>query len=118
MRNGHRTRPEEQSAHQDPPNRSLYGFGGLPSGHGGQAGVVQGASDPQRELLDVESVAGHLLPAGTVFAFLAEQRSRLFPGEMFQDLFPSGLGRPSVPPEVVAAVMVLQALHGLADRAH
>jgi transposase len=77
---------------------------------------VQGASDPQRELLDVESVAGHLLPAGTVFAFLAEQRTRLFPAQMFQDLFPSGCGRPSVPPEVVAAVLVLQALHGLSDR--
>jgi hypothetical protein len=77
---------------------------------------VQGASDPQRELLDVESVAGHLLPAGTVFAFLAEHRWRLFPAEMFEDLFSSGLGRPSVPPDVVAAVMVLQALHGLSDR--
>src|SRR4051794_16323942 len=35
---------------------------------------------------------------------------------MFADLFPSGRGRPSVPPDVVAAVMVLQALHGLSDR--
>jgi len=77
---------------------------------------VQGASDPQRELLDVESVAGHLLPAGSVFAFLAEHRSILFPAEMFADLFRSGLGRPSVPPDVVAAVLVLQALHGLSDR--
>jgi transposase len=78
--------------------------------------VVQGASDPQRELLDVESVAGHLLAAGTVFAFLAEQRTRLFPAEMFEDLFPSGRGRPSLPPDVVAAVLVLQTLHGLSDR--
>jgi len=77
---------------------------------------VLGASDPQRELLDVESVAGHLLPAGSVFAFLAEHRSILFPAEMFADLFRSGLGRPSVPPDVVAAVLVLQALHGLSDR--
>ena len=28
--------------------------------------LVQGRSDPQREILDVESVAGHLLPAGGV----------------------------------------------------
>jgi hypothetical protein len=35
---------------------------------------------------------------------------------MFEDLFSSGLGRPGVPPEVIAAVMVLQALHGLSDR--
>jgi hypothetical protein len=67
-------------------------------------------------LLDVESVAGHLLPAGSVFAFLAEHRGRLFPESMFEDLFPSGRGRPSLPPELVAAVLVLQTLHGLSDR--
>jgi IS5 family transposase len=35
---------------------------------------------------------------------------------MFADLFPSGRGRPSVPADVVATVMVLQALEGLSDR--
>lgn len=77
---------------------------------------MQGRSDDQRELLDVESVAGHLLKPGSVFAFLAEHRSRLFPPELFTDLFPTRRGRPSVPPEVVATVLVLQALHGLSDR--
>jgi IS5 family transposase len=77
---------------------------------------VQGRSDDQRELLDVESVAGHLLRPGSVFAFLAAHRTRLFPPELFSDLFPTRRGRPSVPPEVVATVLVLQALHGLSDR--
>ncbi|MDD7942986.1 IS1182 family transposase, partial [Actinomycetospora lutea] len=72
--------------------------------------------DDQRELLDVESVAGHLLKPGSVFAFLAAHRTRLFPPELFADLFPTRRGRPSVPPEVVATVLVLQALHGLSDR--
>jgi IS5 family transposase len=40
----------------------------------------------------------------------------LFPDELFEDLFLSGRGRPSVPAEVIAAVMVLQALEGLSDR--
>ncbi|HEX6054378.1 MAG TPA: transposase, partial [Intrasporangium sp.] len=75
-----------------------------------------GVAATQRDLLDVESVAGHLLPAGSVFALLAEQRHRLFPAGMFTDLFPSGRGRPSVPPEVVASVLVLQTLNGLSDR--
>jgi hypothetical protein len=35
---------------------------------------------------------------------------------MFADLFGSGRGRPSVPADVVATVMVLQALEGLSDR--
>jgi IS5 family transposase len=66
--------------------------------------------------LDVESVAGGLLPQGGMFAFLAEHRRWLFPPVMFEDLFPSGRGRPSIAPDVVAAVIVLQTLHGLSDR--
>jgi transposase len=76
---------------------------------------VQGRSDVQRELLDAESVAGHLLKADSVFAFLAAHRAELFADEMFADLFPSGRGRPSVPAEVMASVITLQALHGLSD---
>src|SRR3954469_1741330 len=77
---------------------------------------MQGRADPQRGLLGGGSVAGHLLPAGGVFAFLAAHRDELFPDAMFADLFPSGRGRPSVPAPVVATVLVLQALHGLSDR--
>ena len=40
----------------------------------------------------------------------------MFPDELFADLFPSGRGRPSVPADVIATVMVLQALEGLSDR--
>jgi hypothetical protein len=76
---------------------------------------VQGRSDDQRELLDAESVAGHLLKSDSMFAFLAAHRSELFPEEMFADLFPSRRGRPSVPAEVMASVITLQALHGLSD---
>jgi transposase len=76
---------------------------------------MQGRSDEQRELLDAESVAGHLLKSGSVFGFLAAHRHELFPDEMFADLFPTGRGRPSVPADVMAAVITLQALHGLSD---
>jgi IS5 family transposase len=79
-------------------------------------GGVQGTSDPNRELLDAAALVGHLVPAGSVYAFLAEHRRRLFPDELFADLFPSGRGRPSVPAEVIATVMVLQSLEGLSDR--
>ena len=77
---------------------------------------MQGESDRQRELLDVESVAGHLLESGSVFALLAAHRDRLFPSVLFSDLFPSGRGRPSIPGEVIASVIVLQALYGHSDR--
>jgi IS5 family transposase len=76
---------------------------------------MQGQSKDQREVLDAESVAGHLLKPGSVFAFLAEHRKTLFPDEMFADLFPSQQGRPSVPADVMAAVILLQTLHGFSD---
>jgi IS5 family transposase len=77
---------------------------------------VQGVSDPQRELMDAAALVGHLVRAGTVYALLAEHRQRLFPDSLFTDLFGSGRGRPSVPADVIATVMVLQALEGLSDR--
>jgi IS5 family transposase len=77
---------------------------------------VQGSSDQDRELLDAGALVGHLVPKGSVQRFLAEHRHRLFPDEMFEDLFPSRRGRPSVPADVIATVMVLQALEGRSDR--
>ena len=77
---------------------------------------MQGSDRPQRDLMDVQFVAGHLLPLGSVFGFLSGQREQLFPDVMFADLFVSGRGRPSVPASVVATVLVLQPLHGLSDR--
>ena len=77
---------------------------------------MQGKSDPNRELLDAAALCRQLVPKGSVEAFLADHRHQLFPDEMFADLFPSGRGRPSIPADVIATVMVLQALEGLSDR--
>jgi len=77
---------------------------------------MQGRPLDERELLDAESVAGHLVEQGGVFRLLADHRRVLFPAELFVDLFPSGRGRPSVPVDVAASILVLQALHGLSDR--
>ena len=78
---------------------------------------MQGTNDPTRiELLDAAALCRHLVAEGSVYAFLADHRRDLFPDELFADLFPSGRGRPSVPADQVATVMVLQALEGLSDR--
>jgi hypothetical protein len=77
---------------------------------------MQGSSQPDRQLLDAAALCRHLLGDGSVHAFLAEHRRAVFPDELFADLFPSGRGRPSVPADVIATVMVLQALEGLSDR--
>ncbi|WP_327435318.1 IS1182 family transposase [Streptomyces sp. NBC_01236] len=64
---------------------------------------------------DVWETCRGLIPAGSVFAFLAEHRGELFPAEMFVDMYPSANGRPSMPPQILAAAITLQALHGLSD---
>jgi hypothetical protein len=57
---------------------------------------------------------GRLAP-NSIYAVLHRECRRLFPDVMFADLFATG-GRWSVPPMIVAVVMVLQRLEGLSDR--
>jgi Transposase DDE domain/Transposase domain (DUF772) len=76
---------------------------------------MQGQSRIDRELLDAEMIAGHLVPAGSVFAFLAEHRRELFPDSFTADLFRSRTGRPSLPADLVGAVLVLKELYDLSD---
>jgi len=78
--------------------------------------MTLGKAERQGDLLDeVSRVCGQLLPESSVYSVLHRERDRLFPDEMFTDLF-SDRGRRSVPPSVVAMVMVLQRLEGLSDR--
>ena len=77
---------------------------------------MQGRGDPEAVLTDAAALCGDLVKAGSVSAWLADHRRDLFPDDAFADLFPSGKGRPSVPADVIATVMVLQALEGLSDR--
>ena len=75
-----------------------------------------GLAERQGDLLDdLNRFCEARLPESSIFAVLARERDRLFPDEMFADLF-SARGRRSVPPSVLATVMVLQKLHGLSDR--
>jgi len=76
---------------------------------------MQGKSQMDRELLDAGEMAGHLVPAGSVFAFLAEHRRELFPDSFTADLFPSRTGRPSLPADLVGSVLVLKDLLDLSD---
>jgi hypothetical protein len=53
--------------------------------------------------------------AGSIYGLLYRESHQLFPDEAFADLF-ADIGRASVPPRIVAVVMVLQRLEGLSDR--
>ena len=78
--------------------------------------MTLGVNDPQLDLRDDLSwFCASTLSEQSIFSVLARERDRLFPDSMFSDLF-SSRGRRSVPPSVVAVVMVLQRLEGLSDR--
>ena len=78
--------------------------------------MTLGQAERQGDLLDdVNRFCDRTLPESSVYSVLHRERDRLFPDELFADLF-SDRGRRSVPPSVVAIVMVLQRLEGLSDR--
>jgi IS5 family transposase len=78
--------------------------------------MTLGKADRQGDLLDdVARFCDEALPQSSVYSFLRRERDQLFPDEAFSDLF-TGRGRRSVPPSVIAVVMVLQRLEGLSDR--
>ena len=52
---------------------------------------------------------------GSVFAFLTEHRTELFPDSFTADLFPSRTGRPSLPADLIGSVLVLKELYDLSD---
>jgi len=76
---------------------------------------MQGMTRPDRDLWDAGEITGHLVPPGSVFAFLAAHRAELFPGSFTADLFPSRTGRPSLPADLVGSVLVLKELYDLSD---
>jgi hypothetical protein len=55
------------------------------------------------------------LPERSIYRLLHAERDRLFPDELFSDLYIKH-GRRSVPPSILAVVMVLQRLEGCSDR--
>ncbi len=78
--------------------------------------MTLGAAPRQGDLLDdITRFCDATLSEHSIYAFLHRERDRLFPDEFFADLF-ADQGRRSVPPSVVATVMVLQRLEGLSDR--
>lgn len=78
--------------------------------------MTLGLAERQGDLLDdVTRFCDDVVAPSSVYALLHRERDQLFPDEFFADLF-SDRGRRSVPPSVVATVMVLQRLEGLSDR--
>jgi len=65
---------------------------------------------------EVAALAPELVGEDSVFAFLAEHRQELFPDELFEQLFPSQRGRPSIPGSVMASLLFLKTWFKLSDQ--
>ena len=75
-----------------------------------------GLSPRQSDMLaSTASFCESLVSPDSIYALLHRECHRLFPDEMFADLF-TDVGRRSVPPMIVAVVMVLQRIEGCSDR--
>ncbi len=78
--------------------------------------MTLGRAQRQLDILDENRrFCEKLVGEKSVYALLQRERDQLFPDEMFADLF-AKRGRCSIPPCVVAVVMVLQKAEGLSDR--
>jgi hypothetical protein len=78
--------------------------------------VTLGRTPAQADLLrsTANFCEGRVAP-DSIYGVLHRECFDLFPDEMFADLF-TDVGRRSVPPMIVAVVMVLQRIEGLSDR--
>jgi hypothetical protein len=82
----------------------------------GGVAVTVGLAPRQADLMkSTASFVGGRVADDSIWAVLHRECHVLFPDELFADLF-EVTGRRSVPPSIVAVVMVLQRLLGLSDR--
>jgi transposase len=82
----------------------------------GGGSVTLGLARRHGDLFDpVVGFCDEQLGESSIYGLLHRERDRLFPDEMFADLY-QPRGRRSVPPSVLACVLVLQRLEGLSDR--
>ncbi len=74
-----------------------------------------GLTPTQADVFTTTSFCDGRVAAGSIYGLLHRECFRLFPDEMFADLFADD-GRHCVPPMIVAVVMVLQRIEGCSDR--
>ena len=74
-----------------------------------------GRQTGQRSLFEVDFQAPGLVREGSFYRFLASQRGKLFRDEDFASLYHGKIGRPSVPPSILATALVLQTYDRVSD---
>ena len=85
-------------------------------GWGVSVGMTLGTAPPHEDLFrSSRAFCEGRLSETSVYRLLARESHRMFADETFADLF-DDVGRRSIPPRIVATVMVLQRIEGLSDR--
>ena len=74
-----------------------------------------GKRSAQRGLFEADTRYGEFVGQRTFYGYLASQRDELFRDEDFAALYCRNLGRPSVPPSLLATALVLQTYDGVSD---
>jgi transposase len=74
-----------------------------------------GRTPDTKQLFQSSEELCQLVPWASLYAVLFRESRHVFPDGMFADLY-GVRGRPSVPPRVLAVVMILQRFEGLSDR--
>jgi hypothetical protein len=78
-------------------------------------GMSLGLTPTQSDVFTTTSFCDERVAADSIYGLLHRECFQLFPDELFADLF-CDVGRRSVPPMIVAVVMVLQRIEGCSDR--
>jgi hypothetical protein len=74
-----------------------------------------GQRSPQKGLFEADTRHLAFIGRESFYGFLASQRGELFRDEDFAGLYSAKLGRPSVPPSLLATALVLQSCTGVSD---
>jgi transposase len=74
-----------------------------------------GERGPQRGLFEADTMLLDFVGGNTFYAFLARHRGEIFRDEDFASLYHPRMGRPSVPPSLLATALVLQYYDRVSD---
>src|SRR3954451_13295242 len=77
-------------------------------------GLMLARNNGQQGFFDAAWCSG-LLPERSIYALLAEHGERIVRDEDFAECYSAGLGRPSIPPSLLAKVLLLAYRDGLSD---
>src|SRR5450759_4946303 len=74
-----------------------------------------GKRSAQWGLFEADTLYADFVGKRTFFGYLASERGELFRDEDFANLYDAKIGRPSVPPSLLATALVLQTYDGVSD---